>query len=156
MGMTKSEGADKAFLEAVALDKGFEKTTLFESKEADVSDVEMHPSTRVLESCEVNALRKVHHVLDESVRQDYGGLSKLVDGDWSLTARSLDDSRWTVEFRKDDGPVEYWLWDRTSREGSFLFHARKELAKYPLVKMQAFYVQARDGLQLPTYLTLPR
>jgi dipeptidyl aminopeptidase/acylaminoacyl peptidase len=158
--MQNSVGADKAFLEAVALDKGFTKTTktktVFESKEADVSDVEIHPSTRVIESCEVNSLRKVHHVLDESVRQDYEGVSKLVDGDWSLTARSLDDSRWTVEFVKDDGPVEYWLWDRTSQTGTFLFHSRKELATYSLAKMHALYVAARDSLQLPTYLTLPR
>jgi acetyl esterase/lipase len=154
--LTNSKGGDKAFLEAVALDKGLTKTTIFEPKDADVSDAEMHPSTCVLESCEVNALRKVHHVLDESVRQDYEGVSKLVDGDWSLTARSLDDQRWTIEFVKDDGPVEYWLWNRTLQQGTFLFHARKELAKYPLAKMSAFYVEARDGLQLPTYLTLPR
>ncbi len=73
----------------------------------------------------------------------------------------------------DDGPATYYLYDRPTdrsddrpsdrtasttrppRQAERLFVTRPELAEYDLAKMRPLEIQARDGLTLPSYLTLP-
>jgi dipeptidyl aminopeptidase/acylaminoacyl peptidase len=55
----------------------------------------------------------------------------------------------------DDGPVRYYLFDRTAGKEKFLFTNRKALEKQPLQKMHPIVIKARDGMNLVSYLTLP-
>ena len=82
-------------------------------------------------------------------------MSALVDGDLEITDRTLDDRKWIAVFLVDDGPVQYWLWDRDTQKGTYLFSNRPELEDLTLAKMMPVEIPARDGLGLVSYLTLP-
>jgi dipeptidyl aminopeptidase/acylaminoacyl peptidase len=70
-------------------------------------------------------------------------------------SRTLDDRKWLVGFTMDDGPVRYYFYDRDTKEPKFLFSNRSALEKQPLQKMHSQVIEARDGMKLVSYLTLP-
>ena len=47
--------------------------------------------------------------------------AKLVDGEVEVIDRSGDDRTWIVAYLVDDGPVQYWLWDRDTQQGRYVF-----------------------------------
>lgn len=62
---------------------------------------------------------------------------------------------WIVAAKKDDSPTAFHSYDRNSKDITFLFHDRPELTEYALATMEPLTIQARDGLTIPAYLTLP-
>lgn len=128
---------------------------IFESPKADVSGVLANPDSREIEAVSSEYLRREWKVLSERVARDFDALSKLDAGDFDVTDRTDDDSRWIVIYRQDVGAPRWWLWDRNSGKGVFLGTARPSLAGMPLQPMRPVEIRARDGLVLPSYLTLP-
>lgn len=57
---------------------------------------------------------------------------------------------------RSDAAAEFLLYDRNARTLQLLFKGRSDLDDVPLRPMQPVTIQARDGLALPSYLTLPR
>lgn len=154
---TDSRGGNTArFVKIVPQPDGsFERSTVFESDEADVADMMFNPLTGMPEAVAINHLRKKWTILDEAIRPDLEALAALVDGDLEITDRSLDDRTWIAVHLVDDGPVQYWLWDRDTQEATFLFTNRPALENLQLAKMTPVEIQSRDGLTLVSYLTLP-
>ena len=95
-------------------------------------------------------------MIDKSIAADLDGMAKLSPGgDASLVARTADDKQWIVATSTEQKPGDYWLWNRTSRKGTFLFSSRPELANYKMATMKPVEIPSRDGLTLVGYLTLP-
>ncbi|MEE2972321.1 MAG: S9 family peptidase [Planctomycetota bacterium] len=152
-----ARGGDKARLVSVTAnpDGTFDRETVFQSNEADVADAMINPQTLEPEAIAVNRLRKEWTIVDPAVRPDLEKLATLVDGEVEVIDRSGDDRTWIVAYLVDDGPVQYWLWDRDAQDGRYLFSNRPSLDGLPLVKMRAVEIPARDGLMLPSYYSLP-
>ena len=152
-----ARGGDKARVVAIRpnLDGTFERETIFASEESDVADLMINPITQQPEAVATNRLRKTWTILDPAVKPDLDALAKLVDGEVEVIDRSGDDRTWIVAYLVDDGPVQYWLWDRDTQEGRYLFTSRPDLEGLPLVKMTPVEIEARDGLMLPCYYSLP-
>ncbi len=136
-------------------DGSYVRETVFSSDKADVADMMMNPITSMPEAVAINHLRKTWTVLDPAIQKDLDALSELVDGELEITDRTLDDRKWIAVFLVDDGPVQYWLWDRDAQKGTYLFSNRPELENLTLSKMTPVEIPARDGLGLVSYLTLP-
>ena len=68
---------------------------------------------------------------------------------------SLDDKLWLVSYHKDNGPTSYFIYNRKTGGLGFLFHDRKKLADLPLVEMKPVSIKARDGVEIPRYLSVP-
>lgn len=152
--MIDSRGRNTAALISVNLKTG-EKVLIFQDPKADLSDIMIHPIEKTIEAAACNHTRTEWKILDESIKPDLDYLKGLTDGDLNVTSRSLDDNVWTVAYVKDDGPVRYYLYDRTEQKAQFLFSNRKELEKLKLSKMHPVIIDSRDGLELISYLTLP-
>jgi dipeptidyl aminopeptidase/acylaminoacyl peptidase len=73
-----------------------------------------------------------------------------------VVSRSLDDRVWAVLYVMDNGPVRYYLYDRDQKEARFLFTNREALESAKLARMHPVVIPARDGLDLVSYLSLPR
>ena len=59
--------------------------------------------------------------------------------------------------RKLLGPIRFYIYDREpKKKATFLFTSNRELEKLPLVKMHPVVIKSRDGLDLVSYLTLPK
>src|SRR5215472_9074560 len=123
--------------------------------EADVTGVMLHPDTREPQIVTFLKDRSEYRVLDPSVEADLAAVRALHRGDPDLAGRDDSDLRWVIGFTNDSGPLRYYLYDRASREGRFLFDHRPELSRYELAPMEPFSYPARDGLVIHGYLTFP-
>ncbi len=149
-----TRGRDTAALIAQNVKTG-EKKVLAEDKRADVSGSLAHPKTGKVQAVAFNYDRERWTFIDDSVRPDIETLQKTAEGDIAITSRTLDDSKWTVAIRPDNGPVRYYLYDRGTHKADFLFTNQPKLESMPLSHMTPVTVKTRDGLTLVNYLTLP-
>jgi dipeptidyl aminopeptidase/acylaminoacyl peptidase len=123
---------------------------------ADLSDVVFNPRTGRPEAVSFEHTRREWIILDDDVRADFAALRSVADGELQVVSRDHADERWVVAFTRDDGPVEFHLYDRRERQATFLFTNRTALEGRKLARMEPVVIEARDGLELVSYLTVPR
>lgn len=99
--------------------------------------------------------RQVIHALDPDFGAVLENLEKLSDGD--LAGLSSDESgrRWVASFTHDRDPGVTYLYDHTTGESRLLHRAKPHLHPDSLAPMRPVSITSRDGLTLPSYLTLP-
>ncbi|MBM44591.1 MAG: S9 family peptidase [Phycisphaerae bacterium] len=151
-------GRDTSALVSMPARKGGaeQATVIFESDKADVGGVYSDKDTHEPRAVSVNYLRNEWHVLDPELQVHIDAIKALDEGDPNITDSTLDESMMVVAFERDNGPVNYWLYDTDSRTGRYLFSNRPDLEKYELVTTRPVEITARDGLVLPSYVTTPR
>ncbi len=132
-----------------------EEKLLFEPKNADIEEVLFLSTDDGPKAVSENYLRRKWNVLDEAIRQDLEYLRALRDGDFKILGTSAKDELWLVSYNLDNGPIYYHLYDRKKKNAVVLFSHRPELEELKLAKMKPVVITARDGLELPSYLTLP-
>ncbi len=121
----------------------------------DVGDVTIHPDTYEVQIVSFIKERIEHQVVDESISDDVERVTQLNPGDFEIYNRTHADDVWLVGFTQDNRPFSYYTYNREKKEGSFLFHARPELADYELATMKPISFQSRDGFQIHGYLHVP-
>jgi dipeptidyl aminopeptidase/acylaminoacyl peptidase len=149
-----SRGRDTAALTEIDMETG-EQTVLAVDPRADISRIIIHPTEKNVQAAAFNYLRQEWQLLDPAVEADWMYLRTVVDGELEVTGRSLDDKTWIVSYLVDDGPVRYYRYDRPSRQAHFLFTNRAVLEQYTLAKMHPVLIEARDGLDMVCYYSLP-
>jgi dipeptidyl aminopeptidase/acylaminoacyl peptidase len=132
-----------------------EKKLLAQNAKADVGEIIAHPTEKTIQAVGFTYARREWTILDPAIQADLDFLATVEDGELIVSSRTLDDTKWTVAFLLDDGPVKYYLYDRTAKQAKFLFANRDDLEGYPLVKMHDVVITSRDGLPLVCYLSLP-
>ncbi|MFZ8825744.1 MAG: S9 family peptidase [Candidatus Caldipriscus sp.] len=152
--MFDSRGRDTSALLAIDLESGSQQV-LFETPKADVSDVLIHPTERTVQAVAFTYERKHWHVLDTTLADDFEYLQTVADGDIEIVSRTLDDRFWVVAYKVDNGPIRYYLYNRSQKQARFLFTNQKALEGIPLAKTYPVFIPARDGLTLVSYVTLP-
>lgn len=157
MYLIDSRDRNTAALEVLDLKTGKE-TLIAENDKADISGALVHPTEKTIQAVSFTYEKTEWMILDDAVKADFEYLKTVDDGDIQITGRTLDDKRWTVAYLKDNGPVQFYIYDRGDgeRKAKFLFTSNRELAELPLVKMHSTVIKSRDGLSLVSYLTLPR
>ena len=126
-----------------------------EDPQYDVGDVTIHPDTYEVQMVSFVKARVEHEVLDPSIEQDIEEIKKLSSGDFGIYNRTDEDDVWLVGFTEDNQPFSYFAYERTKRQGTFLFSNRPALAKHTLSDMTPIFFTARDGLTVHGYLHLP-
>ena len=149
-----SRGRDTAALFRRELPAGA-STLVAEDARADAQGAISHPKTKMIQAVAFDYDRTRWQIVDPAIEPDLKYLQSVTDGEMNVDGRSLDDTRWVVEFVKDDGPVRFYLYDRPARKATFLFTSRPELEKLHLARMHARQIKSRDGLTLISYLSLP-
>jgi len=152
--MVSSVGAETARLVRIDTSTGAEEV-LAADPQADVSAVQIDPETREPQIVVVLRDRSEYIVLDPSVADDVTAIRALHHGDPNFVSADDADRTWLIAFTNDTGPVPYFAYDRTRRQGSFLFEHQPALSRYTLAPMVPFSFQARDGLVIHGYATFP-
>jgi dipeptidyl aminopeptidase/acylaminoacyl peptidase len=132
-----------------------ELTIIAEDETYDVSDVMLNPDTYKVEAVAFDRDRTEWTALDDAVAADFKAIRALDDGEFSVTSYDNAYDKWTVAFTKDDGPISFYIYDRASKKGDFLFVHRPELTEYTLAKMEPISFESRDGLTIHGYITYP-
>lgn len=133
-----------------------EETIIAEDEQYDVGGVLTHPTKRHIQAVSFYKDKLYWQILDRDIAEDFAAIAKIHPGEYSLVSRDLADTKWIVVYLTDDGPVYYYLYDRQSKSGQLLFSNQPELEDLPLVPMQAIEYQARDGMTIHGYLTVPQ
>jgi dipeptidyl aminopeptidase/acylaminoacyl peptidase len=149
-----SVGANAGRLVRLPLD-GSAPVVIAGDPQYDVLRLRLHPDTKEPQLVVFLKDRAVYEVLDPSIEHDLDALRALDPGDLTLHRPDHADRLWTAEFTRDDGPIRYYVYDRETRHGRFLFEHRPELSRYALAPMDPFSFRARDGLTIQGYLTFP-
>ena len=153
--VTMSIGSDVTRLVKLDLATGKELGTIATDPRCDVGGVMIQPDTHVIQAVGFNYLRNEWKVLDPSIEADHAAIRKLTPGDYSVVSRDRADRTWIVATTVSDGPVKWYLYDRPARKATFLFTNQPALEELQLAKIEGVVIEARDGLKLPCYLTLP-
>jgi len=94
---------------------------------------------------------------DYKFRRAYKRLKHQVpDGDLYLGSITSDDRYWLVAVTSDTDPGARYLYDMKRNNVRLLYRGRPELPREYLAEMKPITYQARDGLTIHAYLTLPR
>ena len=73
-----------------------------------------------------------------------------------IVSMSADETRYIVRSRSDQTPVEFYLGDDRANTLALFALGYPKLAARDMVPKQAFSIKARDGLELPAFLSLPQ
>lgn len=149
-----SRGRNTAAL--IAQDVATGKTRVIgENPRADISNTMSNPKTGEIEAYAVTYLRDEWVAIDSTIGADLAWLREQLKGDVSVTTRTDDDQLWTVAVDPVVASPSVHLFDRKQRKLTQLYVSRPELAGAPLQAMHPIELKSRDGLTLPSYLTLP-
>lgn len=132
-----------------------ETHVIAEDAHYDVGNALVHPDTREIQAVAFNRDRVEWTVLDESIRLDFEAIRTIHPGDFNVVSRDDADTNWIIAYTADNGPIPFYAYDRKQRQATFLFENQPELSKYTLATTKPIQFQARDGLTIHGYLTLP-
>lgn len=152
--MLDSRGRNTAALATIGIDSGAPSVIAADDR-ADISEAMIHPTEQTVQAVASTFDRQRWQILDPSIKDDFQALEHVADGEFAITARTLDDKTWVVAYILDNGPVGYYLYDRASRKATYLFSNRADLESVRLAKMHPVVIRSRDGLDLVSYFTLP-
>ena len=132
------------------------RTLIAQDSRADLGGTLRHPVTGEVQAYAVEYLTTEWQFLDKSLKADFDWLQQqLGKGEVIVASRTRADDKWIVSIDAVSKVAATYLYDRKAKSLKPLYVARPELQGAPLVPMQALEIKARDGLILPSYLSLP-
>lgn len=150
-----SRGRNTAALARIDVKTGDEQI-LAEDARADIGGIIADRDTGEPLAYTVTAARLEYRAIGPKLAADIEFLSRQRVGEWRINSRSEDDRFWTVSAAQDIGPIAAYLYDRTAGTLTKLHDFRPALDGAPLAHMHPVVIRSRDGLDLVSYLTLPR
>lgn len=150
----ESRNRDTIALTATDLETG-ETKVVAENPKADVQAAISDPVSGRPLAFSTHYLKTEWTAIDPSVQADIDFLNANLPGQWTLNSQSRDDTVWIVSNDPVTASVNFQLYDRTAKTLTKLFDVRPDLAGDTLAPMFGVEIKARDGLTLPSLLTLP-
>jgi dipeptidyl aminopeptidase/acylaminoacyl peptidase len=130
-------------------------TVIDEDDEADLS----RPFISDLDGALLGAMyirdRLVFHALDAGFAKKWERIAALHGGDVASASSDETETKFVVSFNDDREPGVTYFIDTSTGESDYLFRPRPKLDPSSLAPMKPLRVEARDGLALRCYLTLP-
>ena len=149
-----SRGRDTSALMSVDTETGAARELAVDDR-VDVGETIEHPVTGRPQAVGFEYERFNWKVLDDSIAADIERIDDRDKGEFDVRSRTLDDSKWLIEYERDNGPKTYFFYKRETGELKYLFSDRPELESASLAPMHSANVRSRDGLDLLVYFTLP-
>ena len=149
-----SRGRNTAALYAQDTSTG-KRTLVAENDKADISGTLGDKKTgEVLAYCSTY-LKTEWTAIDPDIGAAFDWLGTQLEGQFGVNSRTDDDQTWIVWNDPVTAPARTFIYDRTAQSLTPLYVTRPALEGAPLQPMHGVEIPARDGLTLPSYLTLP-
>ncbi len=120
----------------------------------DVDLLQSHPRTGRPQFAGVQGDRLRWYRLPAGRNVDLPVLNRR-DADVWRCGGSTDDRRWLLSVTRDDAPIAFELYDRSSATGVSMGSYQPQLLNRRLATTEPFALSARDGLRLTGYRTFP-
>ncbi|MHA7819184.1 MAG: S9 family peptidase [Erythrobacter sp.] len=131
-----------------------ERTLIAENDRADIGGTFCDQKTGEVLGYTVTYLRRTFTALNKEVGASFDWLDERLEGDFGVSSRTDDDRIWIVWNDPLTAPVTTYIFDREAQTLEPFYVARPELEGAPLQPMHGVEIASRDGLTLPSYLTL--
>lgn len=132
-----------------------ERRLIAEDDKADIANTLRDPLTGEVEAWAVDYLTTEWHASDPDTAASLAWLGQRLEGEFGINSRTDDDSVWIVWNDPLTKPVRTFIHDRKAGTLTPFYVSRPELEGLPLQPMHPREIASRDGLTLPSYLTLP-
>lgn len=149
-----SRGRNTAALFAENTETG-ERTLLAENDKADIGGTLRHNTTGVVQAYAVTYLRTEWTCFDKDIEASLNWLRTQLEGDFGVQSRTDDDRKWLVWNDPLTAPITSYIYDRDAQTLTTFYVTKPQLEGQPLQPMHCREITARDGLILPSFLTLP-
>lgn len=133
-----------------------EENVLFEPEKGNIGGITVHPTENTPIALDVNYEKEKNIVLDDRYQKDFDYLDSLGLGAPQIISQTLDFGTWIIAFDNGAKPPVYYLYDRDKGEATYLFHMFESLKNYDFAKTYSRTFKAQDGMELVSYLTLPK
>ena len=158
--MTTSKGADVDLSRLVLLDPATGAEKLVETdpeRQVDFGGAVFAPDTDELIATTYVGDRTRIYPREKRFRKAYEFLRKrFPDGDLGIASVTRDMRLMLVGVDSDVDPGSVWLYEFAGNKLTLQYRSRPELPSEQLAYMKPVRYKARDGLEIPAYLTLPR
>lgn len=152
----EGEQRDKAAIYEYDLDNRKLGKLIFEHPEVDVGGVVASDVKDDAVMITYNADKPGYHYVDAEWEQMMKSIkAAFPEKQVSLSSATEDEDKFVFTVWSDRNPAAYYLFDRESNKMEELAIAYEWLPEESLAKMEPVDIEARDGLVLPAYLTLP-
>lgn len=152
--MLDSRDGDKANLVSVDLASG-KKALLAEARRADIMEPLFDEESGALLATREDPLVNEWTVRSDDVRAEFAALEAAVAGPFRIAGQTPDNTRWLLLETVPNRADRYSWWDRKGRTLTPLVSMRPTLDQHTLARRTPVTITSRDGLSLPSYLTLP-
>ncbi|MCP1728222.1 dipeptidyl aminopeptidase/acylaminoacyl peptidase [Natronospira proteinivora] len=127
-------------------------------EEVDFGGAEFDPQSHELLATYYVGDRLRVYPRDEAFERDYERVREALEGDGDIYFGSTTEDRHLqlVSLTSDTDPGATYVYDRESGEVELLYRPRPNLPVEHLAEMKPIRYEARDGLEIPGYLTLPK
>ncbi|RGP40028.1 Acylaminoacyl-peptidase [Altererythrobacter insulae] len=132
-----------------------ERTLIAENDKADIGGTIRDRETGVVQAYSVNYLKTEWTALDADLGASLDWLETQLEGEFGISSRTDDNQTWIVWNDPLTAPTATYIYDRSAQKLTPFYVTRPELEGAPLQPMHPVEIEARDGLVLPCYLTLP-
>ncbi len=149
-----SRNRDTAALTAVDVASG-DTRVVAENEQADIGGTIRDRKSGEVLAYSVNYLRTQWEALDAKIGASLDWLGERLKGDFGISSRTDDDSIWIVWNDPLTAPSRTFIYNRKADTLTDFYTGRPELEGAALQPMHTLEIKARDGLTLPSYLTLP-
>lgn len=145
-----NRGCNTTQLKKICIDTGLEEI-LGQNPLSDITDVYFENDKPVLYSTYYT--HQEWHPLNNALQSDISFLTAQMGPNFEILDQSRDSNTWILKNNIPDQGIEFWLYSRSKKKLSLLF-------SYPgienLAKMHSLVIPSQDGLNLVSYLTLPK
>ncbi len=149
-----SRGRNTAALYAEDVTTG-KHTLIAEDDKADIGGTIRDRETGKVQAYSVNYLKTEWTALDADISASLDWLGTQLEGEHGISSRTDDDQTWIVWNDPLTAPTATYIYDRQAQTLTPFYVTRPELEGAPLQPMYPVEIASRDGLTLPSYLTLP-
>ncbi len=155
-----NKGADVDLQRLVLLDVKTQETEVVASdpeNEVDFGGALFNDKTEELVATVYTGKRQRVYPKTDAFEQTYKTLKqKLPDGEISLQSSTEDFQTHVVSVEQDINPGATYLFDEEKGTVEKLYESRPAVPSEALTEMKPVTYEARDGLEIPAYLTLPK
>jgi len=128
----------------------------------DVDDIQRDPGPeRRVVGARYTVDRPEIHFFDEKAEKEHQALRRALEREYGApvfhepVSHSADGSRQILEVTSELQPPAYYLYDRGENQLTHILEQRPEIKSKDLAPTKRVTYRARDGLEIPAYLTLP-
>ena len=130
------------------------REVVYEDPMFDVSYAMVNPLTYEIDGVGIHRHKPDLVIFNQEILRDFAPLADT-EAVVQISSEDLQRKKWILSYSYDDKPSQLFLYNRETKEKEFLFTPRPELSQYLCSKMTPISYQARDGMIIYGYLTLP-